>query len=781
MIYLIDDTPIEQLYRFLKVEDFNDVLERIDNLSADDVPSLSGASCVLIHSSYRDAMVKRQVLSVLDGGIIAPVVLFSDGDREKAEFGGENYIISIKKSILYSRLPKFLRLFRKTGKVNLKVLSGEEEIGKESKAIKSVGNVFSDFFSKVAIEIDPEPTQQKQGPRPYCLGREGMSGIARSIDGEFIKVNASALNDSKLRETDKLIHDFMTNVFCHEVRMLVLDLDADPQLYMRVALHFRLSDFMIGRSKYSPIIFISDRTLDKVLKYSPESQIFMTESVYMCRRSDLSVRLNLFRPLDDNTYIIDFLERISIPTPEGSNHSIANQWGASRLFMILNRGNVPKDTFKDFQDIHKELYFKYVIHRITTGYEATVSKNDAFRIRGASGKHILLIDDEANKGWAKTISALFPFSRFNSKEDVISERVMDYDSLSEAAKMKIEHGIYDLILLDLRLGGITEDDSVIPEEMSGYKVLRRIKALNRGVQVIVMTASNKAWNLKAIMAPKDCPDEGADGYFVKESPEYEFSDALSSANLHSFISDIESCFEKGFLRDYWSLIKSLSRSTDFMVEVAKQLEISYNMTANAKTEEGYHYAYLALYLVLEIISSELTKWIPNIGDTKLDSKLLQLDNGELCRAIVYPKGEEVIYRQKPFAHHIVKGTFPQKDKLAAIYLQLGRNQDHGMLFITEQLVSIRNAIIHPENRIDYDMVAPMKESAVLGSTYFVNPNYVFGAEEIKPLYREAAFGKVLYTDANKRPILHKGIAGTSLGVRFLLEVVKVFLSIISHE
>ena len=32
--------------------------------------------------------------------------------------------------------------------------------------------------------------------------------------------------------------------------------------------------------------------------------------------------------------------------------------------------------------------------------------------------------------------------------------------------------------------------------MSGYKVLHHIKSLNKGNQVIMLTASNKAWNLK---------------------------------------------------------------------------------------------------------------------------------------------------------------------------------------------------------------------------------------------------------------------------------------------
>lgn len=128
MIYLIDDTPIQMLEGYLRLSDYASIFRRLDSIPIDDVPSLSGASCVLMHSSYGDSTIKRRVLDVLDCGEVAPVVLFSDGDSEEAKFNGDNYIISIKKSVLYSRLPRFLKEYRKSGVVNLKILAGEKPV-----------------------------------------------------------------------------------------------------------------------------------------------------------------------------------------------------------------------------------------------------------------------------------------------------------------------------------------------------------------------------------------------------------------------------------------------------------------------------------------------------------------------------------------------------------------------------------------------------------------------------------------------------------------------------
>ncbi len=776
MIYLIDDTPVQMLAEYFNPSDYSDVLKRLEGFTVDDIFSLTYASCVLLHSSYHDTRVKRQVPSFLGYGDSAPVVLFSDGDDEEAQFNGDNYIISIKKRVLYSRLPKFLAEFRKTKKINLRILSGED-CQKAASATSSTGtgNAFSDFFSQHKLELGTEKKDEKSpGPRVYCVGRDGMEKLARSVDGVFVSASTSSLKDSDERKLDANIHDFLSKAFEKEVGVLVLDTDADPGLFLRMALHFRLTESLPGNSRFAPIVFVSDWKLEKLVKKGTGGQVFMTDGVYLCPRSSLSDNLGSFAGLEADSFRGGFLDRISIPAPKGSNHSLANQWGASRLYMIIKGQKAEKDAFKSFQDIHKDLYFKYVMQRIPPSAAKEGVGKEMYEVGRSAGKQILLIDDEAEKGWTKTLSLLFPMSRFDPKENVISESVLDYESFSEGAKQKIESGKYDLVLLDLRLGGIQEDYVVIPEDMSGYKVLRKIKEHNRGTQVIMLTASNKAWNLKALMRP----DFGADGYFVKESPEYEFSDELSAENLRSLIRDAERCLRRGYLRSFWDFVLSFDSQEDKLVqEVRAQLSIAFDMASRADTSEQFPYAYLALYQVVEIVTSSLTECVTNTDPRRPDTKLLQIIGSGPAREIVHPSGGEIVTRQKPYAFHTVPktGIFPVKDKITALYLQKWGKQDHGILFLMGQLAAIRNAVIHPENTKGFDLVSPVRETTLRQNKYFQDSSLIFNTSAFMPLFQEAASLGLLYADSGGRPSLHRDIVNSSLGVRFLLACLNDFL------
>ena len=774
MIYLIDDTPVQMLEEFFNPSDYADVLKRVEEFSEDDVWSLMGVPCVLIHSSFHDQDVKRQVLKFLSYGDDAPLVVFSDGDSPEAQFDSDSFITAIKKRTLYARLQKLLEEFRETGKVNLKLLADvTAQPQKKTGDASSTGNAFADFFSQHNVELAPEKEEslKPKGPRAYFIGREGMDKLARSVGGEYLKVTVAELKDAKVREQDAKIHDFLCGNLTEEVGALYLDTDADPALFMRMALHFRLTESLKDDSKFAPIIFVSDFGLEKLVAWGKESVIFMTAGVYPSTRTGVVEQYGTYSGLQKDSLRELFLDKIFVESPQGSHHSIANQWGASRLYMIIKGQSTEDNVFEDFQDIHKSLYFKYVFHRIPASKSPARSVTDDFRVNGGAGKRVLLVDDEADKGWSKTMELLFPTSRF----DVVSEEVKDNESFSDEAKKKIESTENDLILLDLRLGGMSEDYIVNPEDMSGYKVLRAIKERNRGTQVIILTASNKAWNLKALMQP----GLGADGYFVKESPEYEFSDELSTANLRSLIADAERCLRNGYLRDFWSFTTLFEASgNDLAMEVYAQLRIAYDMAAQANAPEKFQYAYLGLYRAMEIVASGLAKWVNNTDPANPDTKLLQLDGSDLAKAIVYPDNGEIITRQKPFALQTVrkKEIFPTRDKLSALYLQKWGKEDHGVLFLMGQLIAIRNSIIHPENLEAFDLKTPLREANVLQAPVFNDANAIFGSSVFKPLYREAASLGLLFADSSGRPALHRDIATSTLGLRFLLACYKDFLT-----
>lgn len=775
MIYLIDDTPVQMLKGYFDPVTFEDCFRRIDSLPLEDVPSLAGASCVLMHSSYNDAFVRRRVLDVLDYGDVVPVVLFSDGDNEEAKYNGDNYIISIKKSILYGRLPAFLKEFRENGLVNLKRLSSPQETRPASTEQALSNNIFGEFFSKVNMDFSNKPEKEEVKAVIYCIGRDGMNKIAGKMSGEFIKFNTASYQGCNQEQLDIKIHDFLHAIVKHEAKAFILDTDAAPDIMMLIAMHLRLSSSLPGKSSYAPIVFVSDLQLEKFIKKSSKAQIFMTDGTYLCHRSEVEQRMDSFLTLDGATFRTGFLDKVNVPAPKGSNHSLANQWGASRLYFILKGENAEADAFKEFQDIHKRLYFKYICHKIPSESTTTNAEKTSYKVKGSTGKHILLIDDEANKGWAKTLSLLLSSSHFDIKDDVICETISNYEDLTEESKRKIEEGGYDLILLDLRLGGVREDFIVEAEQMSGYKVLQEIKRLNKGTQVIMLTASNKAWNFKKIMNRAS----GADGYFVKESPEYEFTEELSKANLNSLIADIERCLGNSYLKEFWSFIcKFEAFKKDISVEVCAQLKIAYEMVAKAETADDFRYAYLSLYQCIEVVTSKLTDW--QLDPKNNDQKFLHLTGGIYARELAPPTGSDVAWHYKPLAFHTVQknGIFPQKDKLAALYLQIWNQEDTGLLYLMEQLIAIRNSLIHVDNNKLFDTSNPIREGLLINNPYFRDSRFAYASPEFRVLFKEAANKGLLYSDANGRPTLHNGITSSQLGIRFLLTCFKEILPFI---
>ena len=154
--------------------------------------------------------------------------------------------------------------------------------------------------------------------------------------------------------------------------------------------------------------------------------------------------------------------------------------------------------------------------------------------------------------------------------------------------------------MDLRLNGLGEDENLKTEDFSGMKVLKKIKALNEGNQVIVFTASNKVWNLKALL------DEGVDGYYMKESPEYNFSNVISKQNYKDFKDNVDKCFERSYLREIyteWKNAKSYNTNLDgrFIAESDTALKIAWEQIKNNYLDFGF----LTLFQTIESNANKL--------------------------------------------------------------------------------------------------------------------------------------------------------------------------------
>lgn len=433
------------------------------------------------------------------------------------------------------------------------------------------------------------------------LGNEQTKKWSESIsNSHFIQMPVFSLGE----DGERKLCEFVINNIDIDSKAIVLDVDeiSKPELCLAFAMAIRLSILDIKSAALSPILFISRATQDILTgyKYSP---IILTGCIAFDLPENASDALEVMIPLSPSEYRTKFLDVIKIiPNATEGRHSLANQWGADVLSRIVVGNETNNELIKKAR---LSLYFRYVralslgtsdIENIIQKVESPFASTSLKKI-DAVGKKILLIDDEADKGWDDVLRKMLPNSEFKT----IQEQVPDYDNLSDDAKKTIESGKYDLIFLDLRMNGVAEEDTFRPEEFSGMKILKAIKEQNKGNQVIMFTASNKAWNMKALL------DAGADGYYIKESPEYVFPASYSDSNARELYDSIVSCFCNGYLRNVYSKIKKIKKKiqdsqcfanrTD---EVLGSIDIAYDLLAKSNANQEYKaYSYLQLFLVIE--------------------------------------------------------------------------------------------------------------------------------------------------------------------------------------
>ena len=494
----------------------------------------------------------------------------------------------------------------------------------------------------------------------------------------------SVPNISVVRNTD--ITNYLLTL-PDDAECVVIDADSldssNVELPLDLILHLRLMLHECRKSSLSSIVFVSELEIETYKGYGVKSIVLMTQNITYVGSEDVRLAVENSKPMTPGEYVAGFLELIKIEPQEKveGRHSIANEWGAEALYNVVSGGE--KTNIVPIRAT-SSLYFKY-------SNVAALDANDVGRIiNGKVPRYLtsklnvtdciryLLIDDEAEKGWTKVLGAILP----NAIQDVWDQPVNTYEEISEEIRKKITSGDYDLIFLDLRMTGVAEDSVMKPEEFSGMSILKAIKRINAGIQVIMLTATNKAWNLKALM------DAGANGYYMKESPEYHFPLKYSEQNAVALIAVIKACIRNSYLQDIVDQQKKLILPPDSELSdhIYTQLSIAVSLILSARTESEYAFAYISLEQIFEIASSFLIRQVHNRDG---DIYYFTEDAHEQCR--LYQNGKPDGYLQSYGKNRAVA----QWKKIAAIYHQLygGTVKDFGEK--VKKLINLRNEYIHP--------------------------------------------------------------------------------------
>lgn len=182
MIYLIDDTPRGQIEQSLSPEAYGDVMVRMEAVDREHISELSDADCIMMHYSFHDKALLRQVRDDISGyGEDIPLVFFSDGDLADAVFYDDTYrwIQKYKKGVMYTRLSQFLEYYRACGNVDLRILAYGDDFLKVE-----VNRLAERLLSAVMFNADDEIMDMDLVDSSDLLSLVDLSQPSIAISGE---------------------------------------------------------------------------------------------------------------------------------------------------------------------------------------------------------------------------------------------------------------------------------------------------------------------------------------------------------------------------------------------------------------------------------------------------------------------------------------------------------------------------------------------------------------------------------------------------------------------
>lgn len=522
-------------------------------------------------------------------------------------------------------------------------------------------------------------------------------GFIELPSGDFAEKNGYSKITYYQEVTDERIHIFISKIkgITPPIQKIVIPVrlgDDSNYLGLKFGLHLRLTK-ELGDLRFIPIIFFSEETRNEIIADQIENDkektgtLLFTPGVKLVTAFELHDAIDSFNEtINESILAQHVLPKLMIANQRELGHQLANEWGVFRLakFAGIDLKSI---------ELPSDLYFKY---QFTKKTDLNLDPDGKPRIGlEQGGCNALLIDDQAEKGWQEVVLHILK-SRINQYSSTLKSL-----TTYEDANNYTRYEDHDIVFLDLRLK--PEEDRAVDfmaiEDLSGYKLLSKIKAINRGIQVIVLTASNKAWNMKKML------DAGADGYFIKESPDVPISDEASRENYTSLVEAINRAFQRKYLRNIFQEARAIYEKLmalkengiydeDFLNELGNQIDTALDMHYSAKSEEQFAYAFVSLYLAIEIINKEFIDPEPIAQDSYI-SKWKIKDAGYLLNWQWESSKRKFVGLQE-----IQDSKIPEWQKLAGLYFQKWHRTSPNFIHDARSLIPMRNHFIHKDSKLD---------------------------------------------------------------------------------
>jgi CheY-like chemotaxis protein len=691
MIYLIDDKKDRQAkdynWNFDKLSKYKNELKPIYSLQQIDNENLrdnifSEDSIIFIHESFFENIENKHIKDSLkiredlrEKALKKNIwLVYFSGSKSSRAIDGR--IAHIPVSILYKNLEIFIEkkiekkidlnyiLFGKNPKIESELINKLEKSNNDFDSSEILTNSYNLFF--------------------HVEGRQNLPlRINNSVIGKLI-----VGNEFENHITDLYLHNQVNNFLTiNEYENVFIPLCFGPTLSdyngLRLATHIRCTS---TKNQLKPI-FIYGFVDYTFLIENEYFDILKTKNVFLIGYSKKCFEDALNIEISDLT--IDFLSQeikkinLKIPSNYEDNHSIANVWAIYRWSQIIGANDENIEKITELQN--SNLYFKY----LKTIYPISqVDKLDLelLKIEYEGKPKILYIDDEAEKGWYEIFDELLHKNNklsFYHLDDEFNETAQD-EIIDLSIKTVIEKDIdIDLVILDFRLHN--DDFKNIPvQDVTGYKILKKIKEYNKGIQVIIFSATNKILNLQALQ------EAGADGFIIKESPENSIDSEFTKQSILNMIQSLEKCLKMTFLKEIYKNIEkikthlnSISNITGdeglegglmkmkFKNEIFIQLDIifdclkrsSADISTEIRDESSYlNLSFTSIYKIIELINDFYTdERGRKLKSNSIDVQMYNQNSNEFSKIVEgFPNNKDKIYTVIKFELNDEPSNYVQK-------------------------------------------------------------------------------------------------------------------------
>jgi len=463
---------------------------------------------------------------------------------------------------------------------------------------------------------------------------------------------------------------------------------------IRLACHIRLSS--IKDISNIPIILIGEESFEDLFKHYENPELFATKGLYLSTPGSCKIKKYLEKikngSLAGCPSIEELAKRVNISPPANyqSHHSITNEWSILRWAKALDINNDVSPLQKIKENIEVKLFYKHLLAK----YPDIAEPEKIPTIFQNKGK-VLLIDDEWNKGWKTIFEKIFSNNASEGIEFITFKELFQSKKQEEIIDLivaSVEKEDPDVIILDLRLADSDFFDSNQPFDLTGYKVLRKIKEINPGYQIIIFSASNKVRNLLKLQT------EGVDGFILKESPELSISKDYAKDSIGALINNINCCLNKAYLKRIHTLSKSIKENIQknsinekysdsttpvqmYQKLICNHIDIIFNILSS-NNENKFNLTIIMMVMILECINSIILR-----EDGKIGNKEITFGDGEKIEYYDYrskkfrpPKGQEDISSTTNKIRNVIRKFIGKENYYDLVY----------------NLIVRRNKIIHPQ-------------------------------------------------------------------------------------